>query len=181
MNIPNHNFTEREKSIVKLFNETELSNIKTFLNIGFRNWNDLRNHWWIKICEENNIDWKIVEIFEKNVKDALISGCPKDKIFEGNILNVDSLPETDCIFFWHGWEHLLKKDAVDTIKKLELKYKYLVFGMPLGEEPQGEIYGNPHEKHISSWTSNEWKSMGYNVIEVHDGRKYSHITVYKFI
>ena len=61
--IPEHNYTERELSVVEVLKNNNL-NFKTFLNVGFHNWDDARRHWWIKICEINNIDWKILEIHE---------------------------------------------------------------------------------------------------------------------
>ena len=123
----------------------------------------------------NNIP---VEIFEPNVKDAIAKGCPPNKIFNTSIAD-DSLPQTDCLLFWHGPEHLLKEDFLELLPLLEAKYKVLIFGMPLGEEPQGAAYGNPWEEHISAWNTKEWEDLGYNVVEIHDGQPYPHITTFK--
>lgn len=178
MIIPEHNYTEREQTVCQVLSDLS-GNLDSFVNVGFHDWQDPRRHWWIKICEANNIDWSIVEVFELNVLDAISKGCPKDKIHNLNIKEVSSLPDSDCLMFWHGPEHLLKEDFLSILPSLEEKYKYLIFGMPLGEEPQGEAYGNPHEKHISSWTVEDWTDLGYKVIEVHDSQPYPHMTAYK--
>jgi hypothetical protein len=53
--------------------------------------------------------------------------------------------------------------------------------MPLGEEPQGAVYGNPAEEHESAWEPNEWESLGYTCTEVHDRvlRTLQHLRKYK--
>ena len=176
MLIPKHNYTQREQSVCDIF---EKISINSFLNVGFHDWQDERKHWWIKICDENKISWKIAEAFERNVLDSIKKGCPKEKILNLNIKDVDTLPEADCIMFWHGPEHLLKEEFLEILPKLEDKYRYLIFGMPCGEEPQGSAYGNPFERHISAWEVEEWQNLGYEVTKVNDRKKYQHITCFK--
>lgn len=178
MNIPKHNYTAREKTVCSVFQQ--MPAITSFVNVGFHDWQDPRRHWWIKICDANQIDWSIVEVFENNVKDTIAKGCPESKIHNKSISDVEDLPDADALMFWHGPEHLLKEDFLNILPDLEKKYKVLIFGMPLGEEPQGQAYGNPHEEHISAWDTAEWEGMGYTVIEVRDGRRYPHITAYKY-
>lgn len=178
MIIPEHKYSIREKTVVDILKKAE--NIHSFINVGFHNWEDPRRHWWIKICETNNIDWNILEIFEHNVAEALKGGCPSNKIQLGDIMDLDNLKSTDCLLFWHGPEHINKELFKKIIPELEKKYKLLIFGMPLGNEPQGEAYGNPHEIHVSDWYREDWEDIGYTVIEVHDTQKYPHITVYKY-
>ena len=177
MELPDYSFSTRECTVCEVLSELEVE-IKSLTNVGFRNWGDPLAHWWINLCEANAIDWKIVEIFKPNVDAAIAGGCPADKIFNASITD-ESIPKTDCLLFWHGPEHLLKEDFLKILPTLESKYKVLIFGMPLGEEPQGSAYGNPWEKHISSWYTNEWKELGYEVIEVFDDQRYPHITTWK--
>jgi hypothetical protein len=177
--IPEHNYTVREKTVVNLLAQHG-SLFKTFLNVGFHNWEDPRRHWWIKICEANGWDWQIMEIYEPNVKDAIAKGCPEDKIFLGDITNTEKYGDYDCILFWHGPEHLKKEKFLEALPKIEaLTNRLLIFGMPLGHEPQGDAYGNPFERHESDWYEHEWKKLGYETIPVHDHQKYPHITTYK--
>lgn len=179
MVIPEHNYTVREKTVVEILKNYK-GELKTFLNVGFHNWEDPRRHWWIKICNANNIDWKIMEIFTPNVEDALKKGCPSDKIFNGNIIDTAQYSNFDCILFWHGPEHLKKNEFLTALPKIESKTnKLLIFGMPLGHEPQDDAYGNPFERHESDWFEQDWKNLGYETIPIHDHQKYPHITTYK--
>jgi len=181
LKIPPHNYTLREYSVIKILENNKHLMIKTFLNVGFRNWGDFRNHWWIRICDENNIKWKILEIFEENVKNVVSEGCSVDNIILGDILDGDAYDNVDCLLFWHGPEHITKQAFLDALPNIEKRVnKLIIFGMPLGYEPQDIIYNNEHEKHVSEWHADDWKNLGYNVNEVHD-RIPAHITAYKIM
>lgn len=180
--IPPFNYTEREITVANILEDNGDLNIKSFLNVGFHDWQDIRRHWWIKICEENNIEWKILEIFNENVDDAIEKGCPKNKIIRGDILDVEKYDAVDCLLFWHGPEHIKKDVFLKKLPEIEKKVnKLLIFGMPLGYEPQGMVYGNKHEIHVSEWQPEEWENLGYNTIIVRDRPKYHHITTYKIL
>lgn len=178
MKIPEHSYTPREQTVADILKNTDLK--KGILNVGFHDWQDPRRHWWIKICEANGLAWRITEIFQPNVDDALLKGCPPDKISLGDILDLKDNRGMDCLLFWHGPEHLPKEDMLAVLPELEKLFPVVIMGMPLGEEPQGEAYGNPHERHISVWHREDWAVLGYEVIEVHDRQRYPHMTVYKF-
>lgn len=178
MRIPEHNYTPREQTVVDILRDRDVRGI---LNVGFRNWMDPRNHWWIKICEANNIPWHILEVFEPNVKDIIARGCREDKITCGNIQDISDVPEgIDTLLFWHGPEHLKKEEMLALVPSLENLFPNIIFGMPLGEEPQGAAYDNPYENHISVWYPEDWEKLGYEVIGVQDHQKHAHITVSKF-
>lgn len=180
--IPPHNYTERELSVVNILKDNQHLNLKSFLNVGFHSWEDIRVHWWIRICEENGIDWKILEIFKENVDDTIRKGCPPDKIILGDILNTEIYQNVDCLLFWHGPEHIDKQTFLQKLPDIEKKVsKLIIFGMPLGYEPQDVVYGNIHEVHVSEWQPDEWKKLGYDVSIVRDRTKYQHITVYKLL
>ena len=89
--IPWHCYTQREKTFLNIF-KTYNNNITSFLNIGFHNWEDPRNHWWIKFCNQNNIKWNILEIFKENVEKAIQIGCPEENIVQGDLLNIETYP-----------------------------------------------------------------------------------------
>ena len=180
--IPPHNYTERESSVINILTENQKLELKSFLNVGFHNWEDIRRHWWIRICEENNIDWKILEVFEGNVNDALNKGCPADKIILGNILDVNNYPTIDCMLFWHGPEHINKEIFIKTLPEIENKVnKLIIFGMPLGFEPQDVVYDNKYEIHLSEWQPSDWELLGYKTIIVRDRMDFQHITAYKIL
>lgn len=180
--IPPHNYTERELSVVNILKKNQNLNLKSFLNVGFHSWDDIRTHWWIRICEENNIEWKILEIFKENVDDTIHKGCSANKIMLGDILNIEKYVNVDCLLFWHGPEHVDKKKFLEMLPDIESRVnKIIIFGMPLGYEPQDIVYGNIYEIHVSEWQPEDWKNLGYKVVIVRDRAKYQHMTVYKII
>ena len=177
--IPKHKYTKREKTVVKILRKQE--SITSLLNVGFHDWDDERRHWWIKICDANEIEWKILEIFKPNIDNAIKAGCPQNKLIQGNILDTTTYNNFDCILFWHGPEHIEKNVFLDSLPKIEKKTnKLIIFGMPHGEEIQEAVYGNKYEEHVSAWHNNEWNDLGYETIIVND-KIPGHITSYKLI
>lgn len=177
MIIPEHNYTAREQTVVDILRPR--NDIKTFLNVGFKNWADPRNQWWINICKANNIEWGILEIFEPNVQQAIADGCPRAKIITGSILDQSMYGEHDCIMHWHGPEHIAKRTYSDALSDIESKAnKLLILGMPHGEEKQGAVYGNQWEEHISAWDERDFEPLGYSCVRVND-RVPGHMTAYK--
>lgn len=179
--IPQHNFTVREQTVVNILKGLDTP-INSFLNVGFRQWNDQRNHWWIKLCEANEVKWNIMEVYQPNIDDAINGGCPKDNIKLGNILDTTQYENYDCILFWHGPEHIKKDVFINALPSIEAKAnKLIIFGMPLGHEPQDAAHGNPFERHESDWFVQDWQQLGYETIPVHDHQRYPHITTFKFL
>lgn len=177
--IPEWEYTRREITVVDILYGFNLD-LKSFLNIGFRQWNNPKNHWWIEVCEANDIDWHIMEIFQPNIDKAIEEGCPEERIFLGDIMDVCIYGDYDCILFWHGPEHVQKRDFMNNLDNIEQKAKkVLFFGMPLGEHRQRAVYGNPHEEHVSTWYPQDWIDLGYSVIPVIDSTWKPHITAYK--
>tara|TARA_R100001509_G_C4854625_1_gene211261 strand:- start:22 stop:597 length:576 start_codon:yes stop_codon:yes gene_type:complete len=174
--IPPFNYTTAEDTACEFLKGVK---IKNFINVGFHGWSDIRKHWWINICNFNGIEWKIVEVYKPNVDNAISEGCPQSNIINLNIKHVSDLPDADCLMFWHGPEHMEKDEFLQILPLLEDKYRMLLFGMPLGPEPQGEAYGNPFEKHVSSWQEYEWRELGYEVRVVYKNRSWPHITAWK--
>ena len=46
--IPEHQYTVRERTVIEILKNIHQLKIKSFLNVGFHNWEDPRRHWWIK-------------------------------------------------------------------------------------------------------------------------------------
>jgi len=73
----------------------------------------------------------------------------------------------DIVFFWHGLEHIFLEQQENTIKWL--KYytdKLLVLGCPYGNFFQGEVNGNPYEKHLCSIYSKDLENLGFDIIAI---------------
>ena len=179
-------YTKRELTVVRLLKSlSEKQKIKRFLNIGFHDYHDIRNRWWIDICEVNNIDWHILEIFEPNVKKFKQQTPSKyhHRIHTGNIKDIDTIfqDQFSVILHWHGPEHLKRQDFLNCLPALKkLTEGLLILGCPNGSEEQEEAYGNPYERHISFWTTEDFHSLGMSTVCVAD-KKPGHITAYRFI
>ena len=177
-------YTRRELTVVKLLQDLSASSRpRSFLNIGFHDHQDIRNRWWIDICQANNIDYHILEVFEPNVQNFLDHAAPEDhhRITCGNLLDIESLYSQpfDVILHWHGPEHLEQQTYLDALPALSsMANKLLILGCPNGEEEQNQAYGNPYEEHISFWTEQQFQELGFETILVSD-KSPGHITAYK--
>jgi len=179
-------YTYRELSVIKILQEAaERTTIGSFLNVGFHDFQDRRNRWWIDICKANNIDWHILELFPGNVENFKKHTPEQDhhRITLGNIKDITTLFDRkfDVIFHWHGPEHLLKNDYLSYLPVIvSTTAKLLILGCPNGHEEQGAAYGNPYEEHISFWTPEEFHALGFKTDIVSD-KKIGHITAYRYL
>jgi len=85
-----------------------------------------------------------------------------DDIYIGDAYQViDQLGHYDVIVLGDVLEHFEKKRAYSFLDKcFEHADKYVIIFIPLGEKwVQPEIYGNPHEKHQSFWSQEEFEPM----------------------
>ncbi len=177
-------YTRRELTVVELLREVARRRPpKSFLNIGFHDYQDVRNRWWIDICRANNIDWHILEVYPPNVDNFLAEAPAADhhRITCGNLLDLGRIYQRtfDVILHWHGPEHLRREDFLTCLPQL-LEHSRLVtiLGCPDGEEEQGQAYGNPYEEHLSFWRREELESLGFTVQAVRD-KAPGHLTAYR--
>lgn len=179
-------YTRRELTVVSLLREqSKKKEITSFLNVGFHDYQDIRNRWWIDICRANAIDWHILEVFEANVKRFREQAPEEDhhRITLGDLRDIKSLFATkfDVILHWHGPEHLEREDVIKILPDMSaMASELLILGCPNGEEEQGESYGNPWEKHISFWSVEDFHKLGFQT-EVVSDKKPGHITAHKFL
>lgn len=97
------------------------------------------------------------------------------KLYVGNLLHFPKeikKQKFDLVFCSQVVEHLKKKDAMQLIKQCEqLATKRIMISTTVGfmhfvplEEVHNKIKDpNPHQKHISGWTTQEFKKRGYIV------------------
>ena len=135
--------------------------IKSILNIGFRNDSDLT---LLNYAYSENKKWKVLEIFQPNVDSMLKSGI--DAICM-DVLNIDQLEEHyDAIIWLHGPEHITWEQFLDVRNKIEEKTNNItIYQAPIGEYPQDELYGNVYEKHVSVLYPEQFKELGYNIFD----------------
>ncbi len=78
-----------------------------------------------------------------------------DKVYVKNIFDIlDELPPVDLLFLGDVIEHFTKEDGKRLLERLD--YKYAIIVTPLKVSSQTEVYNNPYEKHISSWTKDDF-------------------------
>lgn len=119
------------------------------------------------VFEENGYTKRhVLEIHAPNVV-ALRDHTNIQKIVQGDIRKIDKYKELDSYYdiitFWHGPEHITKKEFKNTIPLIMAKCNAFIIGAPWGKWPQGSIGGNPHEVHKTSWYPKDWEESGFNV------------------
>lgn len=84
-------------------------------------------------------------------------------IIHGDVRNVGKmdLPHFDVVFWWHGPEHLPRKDTLRALIELEKLADLVVIGCPDGYYHLGPAYRNPHEQHLSAWAPGDFRKLGY--------------------
>jgi hypothetical protein len=148
-------YTRRELTVIPLLKELAAEKpITSFLHVGFHDYQDIRNRWWIDICRANKIDWHILEIFEPNVENFLKHPPAADR----HRITLDNLKDMGMLF----------------------NRKFDVFLHWHGPEEQGQAYGNPYEEHISFWSCDDFHQLGFATVTVAD-KKPGHITAYRFL
>ncbi len=107
-------------------------------------------------------DWKTlidgIEVFPDYIQEH--QNAVYDNIFIGDAMQViDGLGEYEMIIIGDVLEHFEKADAWRFLDKCSAHCsKYLLLSIPLGEKwIQPEIYGNPHEEHLSFWKPEEFE------------------------
>ena len=137
------------------------SNIKSVLNIGFRDDSDktIMNH-----CLVNKKTWTVLEIWEPNCK--TMQDMAMDVICE-DVRNIKNINRTfDAIIWLHGPEHITWDQFLKCRHDIESKAnKLVIYQAPIGDYPQEELYGNPYENHVSSLTSSMFSELGYLTID----------------
>lgn len=121
-------------------------------------------HWTgVEIWEPYIEQFKLRELYDElRIKDALTA---VKELSAGDIsedLKWFTMRSFDLIFIGDVLEHMSREVATEVIQicKGMLKPKgVLIVSVPIGEYPQGEYLGNPHEAHVDTW---------HTVQELHD-------------
>lgn len=106
-----------------------------------------------------------------DIDDESIKMSRKQKIhsdyIKGDVLKHKIKSKFDCALALDLIEHLKKKDGHKLIAKmLSVSDKKVIIFTPNGFLPQAEKYGNPYQKHLSGWTVEDFRKMGFKVYGV---------------
>lgn len=136
-------------------------NIKTILNIGYRVSSD---HTIMNEVVNAGKKWTILEVWKDNCDYMRSSGLD---VIECDVRNIKSIDRNfDAIIWLHGPEHVTWKEFLLCRKEIENKSNVLtLYQCPIGEYPQGALYDNPYENHVSTIFPNMFSDLGYDVIE----------------
>jgi hypothetical protein len=70
----------------------------------------------------------------------------------------------DVVLMLDVLEHFDKPTALKVVKEAKrVCFDRVIIWLPLGECPQGDIAGNPFQKHLSTWTAEELEELGFEV------------------
>jgi hypothetical protein len=90
-----------------------------------------------------------------------------DEVIVDNILNVvDRIEVFDMILITDVIEHFSKDEGIVLLEKLKHKVnKCVMVSTPGVWIEQGEYMGNKLEEHKSMWTVNDFKALGYGIVQ----------------
>lgn len=130
-----------------------LQQCKDFLTVGWR----IDSGYWMfddyisKIFDMRTSKLAVLDAFEPNLRDFNkydVIKIPKNiKYFHPKDYDMKDV----AIIWEHGPEHVQKDEAIDIIKNMQTYAKFIAVETPRGSYPQGALYGNPYEQHISEW------------------------------
>lgn len=141
-----------------------LKDAKICLYIGFRNDSSTS---FIEDLKPYGIDkFFILEIFPGNFK--VIQSLSHTMLIPGDVREVRRLCREynvvpDLTLWAHGPEHLEEKYLDTTLKDLiEVTKQLVICTAPYGSHPQGSMYGNRHEAHVTVFGEQIFQRNGYN-------------------
>lgn len=75
-------------------------------------------------------------------------------------------------------EHLPKVQGNELLDLIGRRSRLGIVTSPIGFAPQGEIKGNPHQRHVSGWTVEEMEHRGWDTFAILPGGKRMSLGVY---
>jgi hypothetical protein len=107
----------------------------------------------------------VIEVFPDNILQLNEVRWLNSVIFM-DIRNFQSAEKYDCVMLWHGPEHFTKSEISDLLNRMKAYADYIVFGCPNGRYDQGDEYGNPFERHLSTWYKEDFEQLGMQADEI---------------
>lgn len=126
------------------------SRVRTFLDVGAGagTWLTVVKPWF------PDTRWTAVEVHAPYVERFALADRYDDVIL-GDARTLP-LHTYDVVILGDVLEHLTRDDAVELVTVARAAARVAVIAsLPLGEYPQGEWQGNPHEAHLATWTDDD--------------------------
>lgn len=106
-----------------------------------------------------------------------------DRVIHGDVRNLCELVvgRYDAAFWWHGPEHVARKEIPPILAALESRADLVVLGCPWGTYPQKAVDGNLYERHLSALMPEDFSGWGYETSQLGkmNGRVRSNIVAVK--
>lgn len=153
---------EQTRNVIKVLEEFN-GQLRRILNIGFRpNSNRAVAEW----CHKHKRKLVHLEAHEPNVK--WISTTKRiGTAIHGDVRNIEKIfgpHEFDFILWLHGPEHVSWEEFQAVRLPLEARSKHgIMYQAPIGDLPQGNLYGNPFERHHAVLLPIMFEQMHYCV------------------
>jgi len=88
-----------------------------------------------------------------------------DEVLIGDALSVlPQLPDVDLITVLDVWEHFERDYALRLLKLILKKTKFLLISTPIQVREQGAVMGNEYERHVSTWTPDDFKDVPHRLV-----------------
>ncbi len=84
-----------------------------------------------------------------------------DTVISDALVGLNTLPDVDLILSLDIWEHFDKEYATDVLDKCLKKSSYLMISTPKKPLPQGDVFGNPYERHKTVWSPIDFRKVPY--------------------
>lgn len=106
-----------------------------------------------------------VEIFPQYITD--LQRKIYNNIYEGDVRElIHTLDFYDLIYMGDVLEHLNREDGARLIANLKQRCTHLIIVTPVQVSPQGGVYGNESETHISQWAPMDFQ--GFDIITINN-------------
>jgi hypothetical protein len=111
----------------------------------------------------------ILEIWPENAAEVAAWNAGEgagaiSKIHIGDVRLFERPAGYDVVVWWHGPEHIERSELPAVLGRLERTARgMVVLAAPSGRSPQGDAYGNPHERHRAALYPRDFRDLGYRI------------------
>lgn len=96
--------------------------------------------------------WTGVEVWEPYAERFGLRGKYHELVIK-DVRQFHFPPRCDLVIFGDVLEHMPELDAIALWNRARIAARWLVLGIPVICMPQDEWEGNPHEAHVSTWST----------------------------
>jgi len=86
-------------------------------------------------------------------------------VIRGDIETVEPLlsdQALECVHWSSGPEHMEMSRSKALIRRMQARAKSIIISTPNGEYKQDALYGNHWEEHVSTWTTEDYRELGFS-------------------